>query len=208
MITIRQRLIAVARQDSHAVDGKYKIRSLYFDNMTDKVLREKLDGIGRREKFRIRYYNDNTGLIHLEKKSKINGLCNKKSTVLSIQEAQYIVEGQTQWMKMKEDALIQELYLKMTMQGLRPKTIVDYIREPYVYEPGNVRITLDYDIRTGIQCIDFLNSDCLMIPAGDSGIIMEVKWDEFLPSIIRDMVQLSGRRVTAFSKYAACRIYG
>lgn len=208
MITIRQRLIAVARQDSHAIDGKYKIRSLYFDNMTDKVLREKLDGVDRREKFRIRYYNDNTGLIHLEKKSKINGLCNKKSTVLSIQEAQYIVEGQTQWMKMKEDALIQELYLKMTMQGLRPKTIVDYIREPFVYEPGNVRVTLDYDIRTGIQCIDFLNSDCLMIPAGDSGIILEVKWDEFLPSIIRDVVQLTGRRVTAFSKYAACRIYG
>lgn len=208
MITIRQRLIAVARQDSHAIDGKYKIRSLYFDNMTDKVLREKLDGVDRREKFRIRYYNDNTGLIHLEKKSKINGLCNKKSTVLSIQEAQDIVEGQTQWMKMKEDALIQELYLKMTMQGLRPKTIVDYIREPFVYEPGNVRVTLDYDIRTGIQCIDFLNSDCLMIPAGDSGIILEVKWDEFLPSIIRDVVQLTGRRVTAFSKYAACRIYG
>lgn len=208
MITIRQRLIAVARQDSHAVDGKYKIRSLYFDNMTDKVLREKLDGVDRREKFRIRYYNDNTGLIHLEKKSKINGLCNKKSTVLSIQEAQYIAEGQTQWMKMKEDALIQELYLKMTMQGLRPKTIVDYIREPFVYEPGNVRVTLDYDIRTGMQCIDFLNSDCLMIPAGDSGIILEVKWDEFLPSIIRDVVQLPGRRVTAFSKYAACRIYG
>lgn len=208
MITIRQRLIAVARQDSHAVEGKYKIRSLYFDNMTDKVLREKLDGVDRREKFRIRYYNDNTGLIHLEKKSKINGLCNKKSTVLSIQEAQYIVEGQTQWMKMKEDALIQELYLKMTMQGLRPKTIVDYIREPFVYEPGNVRVTLDYDIRTGLQCIDFLNADCLMIPAGDSGIIMEVKWDEFLPSIIQDVVQLTGRRVTAFSKYAACRIYG
>ncbi|MBE5985759.1 MAG: molecular chaperone, partial [Paenibacillaceae bacterium] len=96
----------------------------------------------------------------------------------------------------------------MTMQGLRPKTIVDYIREPFVYEPGNVRVTLDYDIRTGLQCIDFLNADCLMIPAGDSGIIMEVKWDEFLPSIIRDVVQLTGRRVTAFSKYAACRIYG
>lgn len=208
MITIRQRLLAVARQDPHAVDGKYKIRSIYFDNFMDKALCEKLDGISRREKFRIRYYNDNTEIIHLEKKSKIGGLCNKKSTILSMQEAQYIVEGQTQWMKMREDALIQELYLKMTMQGLKPKTIVDYIREPFVYGPGNVRVTIDYDIRTGLQCIDFLNPDCIMIPAGDSGIIMEVKWDEFLPYTIRDVVQLSGRRVTAFSKYAACRIYG
>lgn len=208
MITVRQRLIAVARQDSYVVDGKYKIRSLYFDNFVDKALREKLDGISRREKFRIRYYNNNTEIIHLEKKSKVGGLGNKQSARLSKQEAQDIVEGQTQWMKMSEDALIQELYLKMTLDGLRPKTIVDYIREPFVYEPGNVRVTLDYDIRTGLQCIDFLDPDCLMIPAGDSGIIMEVKWDEFLPSIIRDVVQLSGRRATAFSKYAACRIYG
>ena len=208
MIAIRQRLLAVATPDSHAINGTYKIRSLYFDNFQDQALRDKIDGISRREKFRIRYYNDNLDFIHLEKKSKIGGLGNKQSASLSRQEAQDVVNGQIEWMKAREEPLIQELYFKMTTCGLRPKTIVDYIREPFIFKPGNVRVTLDYDIRTGLHSIDFLNPHCPMIPAGDSGIVMEVKWDEFLPSIIRDTVQLTGRRVSAFSKYAVCRLYG
>lgn len=104
--------------------------------------------------------------------------------------------------------LVQELHIKMKTQGLRPKTIVDYKREPFVYPFGNVRITLDYDIHTGLLCTDFLNADCITIPVGDSPIILEVKWDEFLPSVIREAVQLSNRSSSAFSKYAACRIYG
>ncbi|MBU3874442.1 polyphosphate polymerase domain-containing protein [Faecalicatena sp. AGMB00832] len=208
MITLRQRLRAVADMDVHAVNGRYEIRSLYFDNLSDKVLREKLDGVNAREKFRIRFYNGDTSLIHLEKKSKLNGLCSKESTTLTKEEAQAIVEGRCNWMMDSDRELVRELYLKMRFQGLMPRTIVDYTREPFVYAPGNVRVTMDYNIRTGMQCTDFLNPDCVMVPAGDAQIILEVKWDEFLPSIIRDAVQLEGRRTSAFSKYAACRIYG
>ena len=46
------------------------------------------------------------------------------------------------------------------------------------------------------------------MPGCDRPLIREVKWDEFLPAVIRDAVQLDGRRVGSFSKYAACRIYG
>jgi len=44
MLILRQRLKAVMKPDSHAVNGQYDIRSLYFDNIYDKALREKLDG--------------------------------------------------------------------------------------------------------------------------------------------------------------------
>ena len=208
LLTIRQRLSAVAMKDVHAIDGKYEIRSLYFDTLSDKALREKLDGISRREKFRIRYYNGDTSLIHLEKKSKIGGLGNKQSVVLTAEEAQWIVNGNYDWMMHSERPLVQELYIKMTAEGLRPKTIVDYVREPFVYAPGNVRVTLDYNIRTGLSCVDFLNGECPTVPVAGDPIILEVKWDEFLPSVIRDVVQLENRKTGAFSKYAACRIYG
>lgn len=208
MIILRQRLKAVMKPDENAVDGKYFIRSLYFDNISDKALREKIDGVNCREKFRIRYYNGYTSLIHLEKKSKINGLGNKQSANLSAEEAQKIVGGDFDWMADCDRPLVQELYSKIKSQGLRPKTIVDYTREPFVFSAGNVRVTLDYDIRTGLYCTDFLNPDCITIPAGNAPIILEVKWDEFLPSVIRDIVQLESRRTAAFSKYAACRIYG
>ena len=207
LLILRSRLRAVMESDPHAVDGKYHIRSLYFDNPDDKALREKLDGVNLREKFRIRLYNRDASVIHLEKKGKRNGLGTKFSADLSAEEAQRIVDGDLDWMLGSGRPLVQELYCKMRYQGMRPKTIVDYTREPFIYRPGNVRVTFDYNIRTGLNCIDFLNPDCITVPAPEAGIILEVKWDDFLPSIIRDAVQTPGRRVTAFSKYAQCRMY-
>ena len=208
LLTLRQRLRAIAKPDPHAVNGKYLIRRLYFDNAADKALREKLDGVSRREKFRIRYYNGDTSVIHLEKKSKLGGLGNKQSVSLTAVQAQAIADGNLDWMPESTEELVRELYAKMRLQELRPKIIVDYTREPFIFAPGNVRVTLDYDIRTGFCCTDFLKPTCITIPAGDAPIILEVKWDNFLPDIIRDAIQLPGRHVTAFSKYAQCRIYG
>lgn len=207
MITIRQRLSTVAYRDSHAIDGKYFIRSLYFDNLSDKALMEKVNGMSKREKFRIRYYNGDTSVIHLEKKSKIDHLGNKQSAPLTVQQAQSIVYGDTEWMIDSQYLLIRELYSKMQTEGIAPKTIVDYTREPFIFPAGNVRVTLDYNIRSGMRCTDFLNPDCVTVPISDS-IILEVKWDAFLPDIVRDAVALTDRREGAFSKYAACRIYG
>ncbi len=208
LLTIRQRLRAVTEPDPHAVDGKYLIRSLYFDDLNDRALRQKIDGVNRREKFRIRYYNLDPSVIHLEKKSRLNGLGTKYSADLTAEEAQKIVDGDIDWMLGSERPLVQELYCKMRYQGLRPKTIVDYTREPFIYRPGNVRVTFDYDIRTGLGSTDFLNPEAVTVPAGDAPILLEVKWDDYLPSLIRDVVQTPGVRVGAFSKYAQCRIYG
>ena len=207
MLILRQRLRAVAYPDPHAVDGKYLIRSLYFDNLSDKALREKINGTPQREKFRIRYYNGDTSVIHLEKKSRIDSLGNKQSASLTRDQAQSIVDGDADWMPESELPLIRELYSKMRTQGIAPKTIVDYTREPFVFPAGNVRVTLDYNIRSGMHCTDLLKPDCVTVPVSDS-IILEVKWDGFLPDIIRDAVHLTDTRAGAFSKYAACRIYG
>ena len=207
MMVLRKRLKFVMRQDSHGKNGKYFIRSLYFDNLEDKALREKLDGVNIREKFRIRYYDLDASLIHLEKKSKRGGLGCKESAELTAEEAQRIVDGDLDWMKLDARPLVRELFEKMRTQGLAPKTIVDYTREAFTFGPGNVRVTLDYDIRTGLGCTDFLNPKCVTVPAGEAPNILEIKWDEFLPEVIRDAVQLDGRRTAAFSKYAACRTY-
>ena len=208
MFALRQRLRAVAAPDTHAEGGKYTVRSLYFDTPTDKALREKIDGVDRREKFRIRYYNGDASRLRLEKKSKLAGLGNKQTAPLTPAEVRAILDGDLGWMADHPHGLVRELYAKMRTQCLRPKVIVDYTREPFVYAPGNVRVTLDYDIRAGLSCADFLDPDCLTVPAGDAPAILEVKWDAFLPDVIRDAVQLPGRRAGAFSKYAQCRIYG
>lgn len=199
---------AIAQLDPHAREkGYYRIRSLYFDNLYDKALMEKIDGVSEREKFRIRYYDGDLSLIHLEKKVKRGGLGYKISETISQEEAQKIISGDTDWMATSGRGLLIELYSKMKSQCLRPQTIVDYDRIPFVYGPGNVRVTIDENIRTGLRGTDFLNPDCITIPAAQNTIILEVKWDEFLPGIIRRVVQVKGRRSTAFSKYGVCRIY-
>ncbi len=207
---LRQRLKVITKADPNVgEDGKYRIRSLYFDNLDDKALREKINGINNREKFRIRYYNQDTSFINLEKKSKINGLCNKQSASVTKKQCEQMVEGNIEWMKDTGNPLLIELYTKMHYQQLKPKTVVDYIREPFIYEPGNVRITIDSKIRTGLHSKDLFNEDLpTMSTDTDGTIILEVKFDEFLPEIIRDIIQTKNRQCSAFSKYAVCRRYG
>ena len=144
----------------------------------------------------------------LEKKSKVGGLCAKEQTRLTRPQAQALLTCDLQALAADPAPLVQELRWKMQTRGLRPMTIVDYTREPFVFAPGNVRVTLDYDIRTGLKSTDFFDFRCPTIPAGDAPAILEVKWDEYLPTVIRDLVQVPTTRTSAFSKYAACRMYG
>ena len=208
LMALRTRLRAVMQQDPYAIDGKYRVHSLYFDNLEDRALREKIDGVNGREKFRLRYYNGDTTTVQLEKKSKINGLCRKEKEKLSREEAWAAATGQEDLLGSSEKPLVQELYAKMRTQGLRPKTVVEYTREPFVFAPGNVRVTLDYSIRLGMSGMDFLDPGGVTIPAGMAPVVLEVKWDAYLPSVIRDIVQIPSTHTSAFSKYAACRMYG
>jgi len=207
-LALRARLSAVAKRDKNAgADGIYRIRSLYFDNVYDKALKEKLDGINHREKFRIRFYNDDLSFIRLEKKSKVNGLCGKVSTKITKEECEKLLNGDMEWMLQRNDGLLTEFYSKIQYQELRPKTVVEYLREPFVFEPGNVRVTLDSEIRTGLHEERFLDPDMATMSTGNE-IVLEVKYDEFLPEVIRNIVQVERARTSAYSKYAVARIYG
>jgi len=208
-LILKNRLQTVMKADANAGDEcAYQIRSLYFDNMYDKALREKIDGVNRREKFRMRFYNDDTSFIRLEKKSKINNLCNKVSTRISAGEAADIINGKYGWMAESDDNLKLELYSKIKGQLLRPQTIVEYTREPFIMQAGNVRVTIDRNIRTSVLNTDFLNSQAPLITAGEKYMILEVKYDNFLPEVVRKIVNLGDLNTSAFSKYGVCRVYG
>ena len=167
---IRARLRAVAEPDPHVgASGRYWIRSLYFDNYRDSAMREKLDGLGPREKFRIRYYNHNPAWLRLEKKYKRGGLGTKFSEEISPETVRDILRDSVDPIPGNVGGnsfpLLTELSHKMRVSCLRPKTIVDYTREPYLFEAGNVRVTFDYDLRVSRTPEDFLNPDCDTIPA-------------------------------------------
>ena len=210
-LALIQRLRAVMQRDPHAgADGRYAIRSVYFDNYRDKALREKIDGVQKREKFRIRYYNDDFSFITLEKKIKHNDLCMKLDAPLTVEEYRRILQMPGAWMLEHTQPLVRELYCKMKMQQLRPRVLVSYVREPYIYDAGNVRVTFDSYIRTSLFQREFsdgvISDICATDAPGD--VILEVKYDAFLPEIIRSLLQSEELRQQAFSKYGSCRRFG
>ena len=205
-LVLAGRLRRLFPHDAHAgTDGTYRVTSLYFDTPYDTALREKLDGVNRREKFRLRYYGERPDFLKLEKKWKVNGLCGKRSARLTLEEAERLFSGEDAFLLERGEPLLSELYHKLRGTLLRPRTVVCYDREAFTYAPGNVRVTLDRNIRTGLNCLDFLRPERFPLKPLEGLTVLEVKYDDFLPELVRMAVQTPGRRAGACSKYALCR---
>ncbi len=207
---LRNKLKHVMRKDPYAnQEGKYLIRSVYFDNFENKVLIQKKEGMYERDKFRVRLYDYKTDYINLEKKSKRNNVTFKEKCRISAEEYERIREGDIAWMEDDSRELVQELYIQMNLLQLRPMTIVDYEREVYIYDYGNVRVTFDSHVRTSLRNNDLLNRDVNMVETTDPNlVILEVKYDEYLPDIIKLLLQVNDRRKETYSKYQISRMYG
>ena len=205
-LQLSARLKHIAQLDKNSLgnDG-YKIRSLYFDNYSNKAVMEKLSGLSRREKFRLRLYNDDSSFIRLEKKSKANRLCYKEKAPISKAQCESILAGRYEVLKEGRNPLFWELYTKMNYQNLRPVIIVDYTREAYVYPAGNVRITFDKNIKASNNVQGLFDPELVTIPAARA-MILEIKYDGFIPEAIRQMIQITNRHEREFSKYLVSRL--
>lgn len=206
---ISSRLPLLMERDKNAKNnGSYSIRTLYFDDVENSALFDKMSGNPRREKYRLRYYDFDYSRIRLEKKVKVKGGGYKKQEFVTKEECEKIIAGDIEWMFEDERSLIKELYLGIKYRSLHPVSIVDYDREPFVYAPGNVRITLDYNIATSNYVEEFFNTNLGTVPTYLSGeCVLEVKYDEFLADFIAQAIQLGNRIRTPMSKYAASRVY-
>ncbi len=201
---LQNRLDLLMSLDQHQDGDFYTIRSLYFDDLFDSCLEDVLSGTDRRHKFRIRTYNANPQVIHLEKKSKYRGMIRKVSENLSVEAcldymAAYPVDA--------KGPVSQELLHSILSVGMAPRCIVEYDRTAYVEPCGNVRITFDRNIRGTMDTDRFLKPDSQdYIPVLPTGFhILEVKYDEFLPDYLLQAVDLNSLQRTSFSKYAYVR---
>lgn len=204
---LRVRMGGLLQPDSHTDEtGAYMVRSAYLDDIFDSCLNDNLLGAEPRSKFRLRYYGDDPETLRLEKKSKRSGMTLKEQCPLTRGEAESILSGAYPVFGQDAPALKKRLLTEAAQRGLSPKTIVTYERVPFVYAGGNVRVTFDRMLSSSGEVTRFLTRDHPtrpVLPAGQ--MILEVKWDEILPSFIRDALQLEGLQWTAFSKYYMCR---
>ncbi|TCJ02764.1 polyphosphate polymerase domain-containing protein [Cytobacillus praedii] len=207
---LRKKLQIVLKKDENMVNEEgYHIRSLYFDNVYDSDLFEKNYGIYKRKKFRVRIYNQSDQIIKLEKKNRYGEMINKESISISRDEYERLLMWDYDFLLDKKASAAKDFYLFMRTQHMSPKIIVDYVREAYMENIEDVRITFDKYLNAAINSIDIFEKDIVTIEAlNEPLMIMEVKFNSYLPDYIRDILQLDSHQRSAISKYVICREAG
>ena len=189
-------------------NNEYHIRSLYFDTINDDALEEKIAGVGNRKKYRIRIYNFSDRVIKLECKSKYGDLISKQSVSIPRELAEQLIAGDPDGLQRMRHPLLHDVYREMRTRLLRPAVIVDYVREAYIHQAEEVRITFDKQVRTGLYSVDLFNPQIPTYPVFDDPVeILEVKFDEFLPSYLQSILSGITAQRSAVSKYTWCRRY-
>ena len=189
-------------------NNEYHIRSLYFDTINDDALEEKIAGVGSRKKYRIRIYNFSDKVIKLECKSKYGDLISKQSVSIPRELAEQLIAGDPDGLQRMRHPLFHDVYREMRTRLLRPAVIVDYVREAYIHQAEEVRITFDKQVRTGLYSVDMFNPQIPTYPVFDDPVeILEVKFDEFLPSYLQSILSGITAQRSAVSKYTWCRRY-
>lgn len=202
---LKRRLSPFLELDKHAGEDGYEIRSLYFDDYYNSAYNQKLMGVYSRKKWRIRIYNYSDSKIVLERKKKNGNYIYKESADITREEFEKILNNDFLFLLDKDKNLYKEFYYECMTNLLRPKVIVDYNRIPLVQDEGTVRITFDSDIRAAVGSFDIFDSKLPQFSACEADyLVLEVKYTEFIPQMIKELLPLDGQEFTAFSKYVAC----
>ena len=209
MSVLRNVLTPVMQLDPNGNENnEYHIRSLYFDTINDDALEEKIAGVGNRKKYRMRIYNFSDKVIKLECKSKYGDLISKQSVSIPRDLAEQLIAGDPEGLQRMRHPLLHDVYREMKTRLLRPAVIVDYVREAYIHPAEDVRITFDKTLRTGLYSHDIFNPSIPTYPVFDDPVeILEVKFNEFLPTYIQAILSGVTAQRSAISKYTWCRRY-
>lgn len=202
---LQERWKPIISYDKHAGPGGYTIRSLYFDDYYEAALYDKLAGVNERQKYRIRIYDGRDDVIRLERKEKVGQYINKTGASLTLRELESLFCGNTSEFLSRSEKLCQDFYLEIVTNGLHPVVLVDYERVPFVFPYGDVRVTFDEHVRAGAFAGDLFDMDTPAYEVLPPGVcILEVKFTEYLPDVVRDLLPTSDAARVAASKYVMC----
>ena len=202
------RLGKAMRPDSHGTDGVYTVRTLYFDTPYDDALRDSLESEADKTKFRLRMYDLDDGFLRMEKKVKQGGGGFKVGALLTRTECERLLRGEYAFLREKDDAFLLECFARAESGGLQPVSVIQYTRAAFTCRDGNVRITVDSDIRTSRFTNRFFDPKLGGVPVtAEDFCVLEVKYDRFLPDFIPHLVGIGDRELQAYSKYAVGRQY-
>ena len=207
-VILRERLKHCMHRDRNNYEGtsSYHIRSLYFDDVYNSAMEQKEGGVFHRSKYRIRIYNKSDSIIRIEKKEKFAEYISKSTAIISRPQYESIMDGDYSFMLSSDSPLLRDVYIANKTRLLKPCVVVDYVREAFIANEGNVRITFDSRLRAGVNGIDIFDPQLITVDAYPPRLlVLEVKFDDYLPAHIRQIVQPATQYHMAISKYVLCR---
>ena len=208
-LALRTRFAGIFEMDENTPEkGFYHIRSLYFDDAKDTAYFEKLAGVRDRKKYRIRIYDFDDSFIRFEKKVKNGDASYKLSAVIDRPLAEDAIRGDFSRYLSRGNELLREIHTVDALTVLRPSVIVDYDREAFVFEPCNVRLTFDRNIRTALNSFDMFDPELPTVPViGQWQTVLEVKYDHAIPDIVKSALKGVDAYRIAVSKFTLCKRY-
>ncbi|MBE6003274.1 MAG: polyphosphate polymerase domain-containing protein [Lachnospiraceae bacterium] len=204
---IFNRLLKALPGDPFAGNEPYFVRSLYFDSYYNDDYFDKLDGIKNRKKIRIRTYNRSDDIIKLELKQKSGDAQHKKSYSISKQQVKDMCSGRYEFLLHSGDPHMEQIYYIMKKEVYRPKCIIEYQRRAFAVPTNDIRITFDTDICTSEGNLDlFADKNCFRPSSAFDLVVLEVKYNRFLLSYVKDLLKMDYIEETSYSKYTTGRM--
>jgi hypothetical protein len=208
-MVMANKLSKICQRDSFSdPDGGYLISSLYFDDYNQSAIFDKLSGIKDRKKYRVRVYNYQSNIIKLERKIKRGNVTEKSHIRISKEEYDSLVNGDASFLKHKDDIVAKDFYLYYRIKNLRPRVVVEYRREAFIYKYGDLRITFDSLLKSGVFKNDLFSKGYMISVIPHDQIILEVKYTGYFPDVIRNIIQMDNLQWQPVSKYLMCCVVG
>jgi VTC domain. len=176
---LKQRLSYILQPDHSSPGGKYRISSLYFDDQYNTSFYEKQNGVLRRDKFRVRFYNGRMDTIRLECKHKHDEMISKDSALITHEQYQMMLHGTYRFMRNRSASVFEKFYTAHLLKHMRPAIMIDYDRQAFIHQTGNVRITFDSNLSASMPMASHSFS---ILPY--KNVVLEIKYDHFIPSFI------------------------
>lgn len=207
-IVLMNKLNYLLNRDKNCKDDKYIITSVYFDDFKNTAYMQKINGDPFRYKYRIRFYNNDTSFLKLERKSKIHQMTNKTSASITLNEVKQIYNGDYEFLKSKNEEIFKDFYIKLSQGLIKPKVIVKYDRVAYIHPVGNLRITFDSNIQTSNNTVNIFDKNINYVPVMNADeLILEIKFNGVIPDYIKNIIQTVNTMQSSSSKYVYSRKY-
>ncbi|MBM7871542.1 SPX domain protein involved in polyphosphate accumulation [Clostridium pascui] len=202
-----QLLSQVLHEDVHnSSNGGYMVRSLYFDTIDNTDYTEKEEGYEYRKKVRLRIYSPSENTAKLELKEKMGDSQRKRSLTISKEDALMLIAGRYECLLAYKSPFAEEMYFLMVQQLYMAKCIVEYNRTAFYVPENDIRITLDARIAATENNLDLFDENINLYPVSNfDDVTLEVKYNGFLLSYVRDLLATCNKMATSNSKYCLAR---